>query len=284
MRVTSVELHPDGSSDVCVLSFRDPRGINPYNIKSMSGLDASDGITSMFYGASANSVAKFFNLSLQSREVVLRVSLNPRQSDGVWGSYSDLRDDLYRMIASSRTGLLDIQFKNGTTVVAVITAFVTKVEANHFEASPEIQMTLNATDPWLKARDITNLSIVGLDPADTLIEDLISTAPHGFSFTATVLSDQDGLTITDPDDGSWSFALLGPVDGFVAGDVLHFSSNPNDKKLYVNRAGVTIYLADRITPGSIWPIIFPRANRFSFDNPASWEWTTISYYQTYWGV
>ncbi len=42
MRVTSVELHPANSSDICVLSFRDPTHANPYNVKEIIGLDADE--------------------------------------------------------------------------------------------------------------------------------------------------------------------------------------------------------------------------------------------------
>lgn len=281
MRVTSVELHPAGSTEVCVLSFRDPRGLNPYNVKGMSGLDASDGIAPKFYGVSANSVAKFFNLSLQKREVGLSISLSPNRT--VDETYSDLRDDLYRMIASSRTGLIQIQFKNETGVVAAISGFVTKLEAPHFEKTPEVEFAIQAVDPWLKAPAPVNVDVVGLNLADVNIQDLLSTAPHGFDFQMTFLANLASINISDPTDGSWSFVVT-PVGGFLTGDVLHFSSDPSNKLLYIVRGAATIYLADVIAPGSIWPILFPRDNHFGAVSPGSMHIDAISYYPTYWGV
>ncbi len=100
---SSVELHPANSSDVCVLSFRDPTHANPYNVKEIIGLDA-DEIVPRFYGGSGNS--KFYNLLLEKREIVIRVELNPKF--GEFETFSDLRDKLYRLIASSRTGIIQI--------------------------------------------------------------------------------------------------------------------------------------------------------------------------------
>ena len=54
MRVTNVELQADGSDYVKLLSFRDPRRLNSYNIVSIDGLDA-DAIVPRFYGVSRNS-------------------------------------------------------------------------------------------------------------------------------------------------------------------------------------------------------------------------------------
>src|SRR5690349_10437174 len=119
MKLTSIEIHPENSSDVAILSFRDPNTINPYNVKGITGLDA-DEIVPRSYGGSGS--FKFYNLSLLNREIVFKVGLNPRFSDHK--SYSDLRDNLYRMISSSRTGKIQIQFKRGTDVIAVISGFV----------------------------------------------------------------------------------------------------------------------------------------------------------------
>lgn len=281
MRTTSIELHPDGSDQVCVLSFRDPRGLNPYSVEGTSGLDASDGIAPKFYGVSANSVAKFFNLSLHKRTVGLQIGLNPEFSAGK--TYSDLRDDLYRMIAASRTGLVQIQFKNETGVVAAISGFVTKLEAPHFDKHPRVEFEIEAVDPWLKALVAVDIPVAGLDPADTLIQDQLSTAPHGFQFVMNIAAPNASLVFSDPGDTSWSFGVT-PVGGFLAGDVLHFSSDPNDKELFLVRGGVTIYLADVIAPGSIWPIVFPLDNHLAVTHPTDVSWASISYFPTYWGV
>lgn len=281
MKLTSVELHPSGSDEVCVLSFRDPTRANPYSVKSMSGLDTSDGIVPQFYGKSGSSSAAFYNLSMQKRNVGISILLNPQFTLGK--SYSDLRDDLYRMIGSSRTGQIQVQFKNGVDVIAAISGFVTKAEANLFDKTPSVNLTLSAVDPMLTALDPVAVAVAGLNLANFTISDAISTAPHGFSFDANIVAPFASLVVTDPNDASWSFGIT-PVGGFLTGDHLVFSSDPATKKLYVVRGGVDVYLADVINTGSMWPIMFPGDNHFSFTNPADLALTDFSYYPTYWGV
>lgn len=279
MRVTSVELHPARSTTVVVLSYRDPTRGNPYNVKEIDGLDA-DGIVAKFYGVSANSNEQFYNLSQDKRDIIVRIGLKPVFANQ---SYSDLRDALYKMIASSRTGLIQLQFKNETGVVAVISGWVQKFEAPQFAKEPVVNITIKTDDPMLKAPDPVNVNVAGLDPADTLISDLVSTAPHGLDFQMTFSAATATLAITDPLDPSWSFGVT-PAGGFLAGDVLHFSSDPKNKALYIVRGIATIYLADVLTPGSIWPVIFPGDNHLAFATPANMHWTAISYYPTFWGV
>lgn len=280
MRVTRVELHPANSSNVAVLSFRDPQRLNPYNVRAIIGLDA-DNIVPKYYGVSGNSAASFHHLSLQDRELVMRIQLNPRAQQDE--SYSSLRDDLYKLIASSRTGLIQIRFLDGEDVVAAISGFVRKFEAPHFERTPEVQLTIDPTDPMLRALDPVNVDISGLDPLLTTIVDNVSTAPHGFEFGMSFLGFVATFSITNPFDSSWSFDVS-PVGGFGAGDVLHFSSDPKDKKLHIERGPIEIPLADVIAPGSVWPILFPEDNPFSCENAELMQWAYIRHYPTYWGV
>lgn len=280
MKITSVELHPAGSDFVAVLSFRDPTRQNPYNVKNIAGLDA-DAIVPRYYGKATNSNQNFYNLTPLKREPIMRVELNPQFGEGK--SYSDLRDDLYKLIASSRTGVVDIQFKNGAVLVAAISGLVTKLEATHFEKNPEVQISFSVEDSMLKAPAPVNVVVAGLDLADVNIVDPLSTAPHGFDFTLTFLAGLASINISDPTDASWSFVVT-PAGGFLINDVLHFSSEPKDKKLYITRGAATIYLADKLAQGSVWPILFPGDNHFGAVAPASLRIDAISYYPTYWGV
>jgi hypothetical protein len=278
MKITSVELHPAGSSAVCELSFRDPQALKPYNVRTIVGLDAQDIIPR--YYAGSGSLA-FYNFVLEKRDVVFRISLNPNASLGQ--SFSSLRDDIYKLISSSRTGSVEIRFLNGTTVIATVSGFVQKLEAALFEKQPEVQLTVSCSDPMLRAPDPTIVDVSGLDPSDTTISDILSTAPHGLQFEMEFLADLASFTMEDPNDASWSFVVT-PSGGFLTGYILHFSSETNDKFLYVVRGVDTIYLADAIDTGSVWPIIFPGDNHLSVADPTSLQWNAISYHPTYWGV
>lgn len=280
MKVTSVEIRPANSSNVTVLSFRDPTRQNPYNVKAILGLDA-DNIVPKFYGVSGTSATAFYNLSVEDREIVMAIALNPDFSAGK--SYSDLRDDLYRTIQSSRTGQVQLRFLNEAVVVAAMSGFVTKVEAPQFEQNQEVRITLDTGKELLQALNPVIVDVTGLDPVLTTIVDDISTAPHAFDFEMAFSGFVATFSITNPFDPDWSFEVS-PVGGFGNGDVLHFSSNQKDKKLYIQRGPTVIQLADVIAPGSIWPIMFPGDNPFACENDTMLDWVSISYYPTYWGV
>lgn len=279
MKITSVEFHPAGSSEIAVLSFRDPRRLGRFNVKGIVGLDA-DEIIPRYYGVSGASNKKYYTLSLEKREPVFQIELNP--SFGTNETYSDLRDILYKMIASSRTGLIDIWFKNGSTVVATLSGFVSKFENSLFEKNPGISITISCSEPMLKAPTRDVIDPLTLNPESSNIIDTKSTAPHGFIFEIGFVTDLAGLLVAPPDT-EWSFGV-NPVGGFLAGDILHFSSELNNKYLFVRRSGSDIYLADVIASGSMWPILFPGDNIFEFSNPESLAWEAVSFYPTYWGV
>lgn len=277
MKITSVELHPEGSSAVCVLSLRDPTRSNPYNVKGITGLDA-DEIIPRFYGVPG--ATAFYNMILAKRTVTARIELNPRYN--LNETPASLRDELYKLIGASRKGLVHLEFKNVDEVVAKLSGFITKSEASLFTKIPEVQFTINCPEPMLKAPNPVSLSVVGLDPTNTTIEDELSTAPHGFTFAIGVTVGIDALVIGDPDD-DWSFEVV-PAGGFLTGDVIYFSSEFNNKYLYMIRAGNIVHLADVLLAGSVWPIMFPGQTNLSCLDGPSLDWLDISYYPTYWGV
>lgn len=278
MKITSVELHPANSSEIAVLSFRDPKRINPYNVKTIVGLDA-DQIVTRFYKGSGNS-GRFYNLTLEKRNIIVRIELNPSFATG---SYSDLRDALYKMISSSRTGSIEIKFKNGTNVLAVISGFISKFEAPNFTKTPEVQITVNCSNTMLQAPLPVYLDTAAIIPTAINFRDDISTAPHGFAMQIGVLEPATTFTISDPNDPNWSFQAT-PVNGFFTDDILAFSSELNNKYFYIIRGVTPIYLADVITPESVWPIQFPGDNLFTIAEMSKMTFLSVSYYPTYWGV
>ncbi len=74
MRVTSIDIYAVNSSNVCSLSFRDPTSQNPYQVSGIGGLDAEE-IVSSYYGASGGSDDKYYRLSLQKRDIVVKIAL-----------------------------------------------------------------------------------------------------------------------------------------------------------------------------------------------------------------
>lgn len=280
MNITSIEFHPEGSSQVVVLSFRDPRRLNPYNVKALDGLDV-DEIRPKFYSGSGSPTKKFQNLSPGERKVVARIELNPTFSEEQ--TYSDLRDDLYRMISSSRTGVVLIKFKNGNTVVAQLPGTISKFEAPIMTKTPEVQITFDCGDVMLQAPTRTEIDVDSLDLSNFTLPDPLSTAHHGFALSINILDPMPSFSMFDPSDPLWSFDVS-PVGGFEDNDILAISSELNNKYLLIIRGLTAIYLADVLLPGSVWPIMFPGDNTFGFYNPSSLALLEASYFPTYWGV
>lgn len=284
MKVTSVDIYVPNSDNVINLSYRDPRGQNPYIAKSILGLDADD-ITAKFYGASSMSNDRYYELSLVKRDVIVQIALNPNFVLGK--TYSDLRDDLYKLIASSRTGAIQLRFKNGNTIVAVISGFVTRFEAPQFTKSPEVQLTINCSDPMLKAADEINVDVSGLTGMSINIIDDKSTAPHGFRFGILFAGEVVDFSIQDEAIPNWAFEINlsgSPLEKFKVGDELHFSSEYNNRYLYLIRGLNIIHLVDRVIPTSVWPILFPGENHFMCSDILITGWDYITYFPTYWGV
>lgn len=276
MRVTSIIMQNSNADEVMTLAFRDPTSPNPYICKAIVGLDA-DEITPSYYGESLVSKESYFNLSLKPRNVVLRLALNPDFAELM--SYSGLRDAVYRAISSSRTGSIKLIFVDDEEEVAYVTGFVVKLEAPQSTSVAEIQLTLKVDDPLLKCMEEISEPVDFSDHSHPFVEDHMSTAPHGFTARFKFTSNSSAFIIQDSDTPEWKFHLL---YSFLADDELLFSSKKNDRYVIRKRSGVELHIADKIQPGSIWPIIFPGHNSFVNTDVGTWE--EIMNCHTYWGV
>ena len=278
MKITSIDICPVNSADAINLSFRDPRAVSPYNVRDITGLDAGD-ITSQYAGSIGS--PDYYSLSLVKRDIVMKVTLNP--SFGKNQTFSDLRDALYRKIYSSRSGVLQLLFKNGNTPTAFLSGYFSKVETSNFDRQPEVTLTFSCNNPMLRAIDPLSVDITNLNIVNTELFDDISTAPHGITFSVLVAADAGipSISIDNLNDGSGF--TVSPIGGFTTNDLIHFSSD-YDRYIYMVRGGVSYQLADAVVPGSQWPMMFPGLNGFEFGPAANLTWRDLSYYPTYWGV
>lgn len=277
MRVTSIGLWV-GEEEVANFSYDDPMSLQPYMARAILGLDA-DELKPGFYGFGAGSGQKFYNVERPKPTVVMRIVLNP--SSELRMTFSQLRDNLYRVIAANRSAEVMIKFFAGATQVAEIPAGITKFEVPHNSQTPELQITAECRDTLLRAPnpvDLENNDLSGTNPI--AITDGLSTAPHGFEFYASITSPISQFRIHDPDN-EWGFEIQ---YDFLTGDDLFFSSVGTDKEVWVERSGVRTYLADKIEPASLWPVLFHGVNEFVIDELASVNIDLISFKAAYWGV
>lgn len=279
MKLTSISIGPSGfSEDIpnsgIALSFRDPKTILPYNVISIDGLDAG-ALHPRYYGSATGQ--KFYTLEQDPRELVFKIGLNPDFSNNE--TYSKLRDAVYKIITKSKSGRVDIHFKNETHFVAILTGFVTKISTDPSNKDQQILVTINCEDPVLRSPISIPINYDLFDFNDFLIHDNISTAPHGISFRLKIDDPLVDLIIGDPTDASWNLRVI-PIGGFHAGEVLYFSSEFGRKQIRTRARN----LMSRVTGKSIWPVVFPGENHFSFNHPASLSLQKLSHYRAYWGV
>jgi hypothetical protein len=282
MRITNIGLYSN-NFQVANFNFRDPETINPYVIQGIFGLDA-DEIVPKFYGFSTTSKIRQYDMTLPKREITIRIALIPQPGTGK--TYSDLRDDLYRAISSSRSGLIELKFNNRSATIATTTGFITKFEAALSTKQPEVQITIKCVDAMLKGPSAVEVDTVLIGNSFTIVDN-ISTAPHGMTMQLAFTADTTDIVIKDVTTPEWSFTIT-PGDvaggtGFKSGDVLTLSSESNAKELYITRSSVDYYLVDKILSGSTWPCIFPGANNFEIVT-GTFTWNFIKYWQTFWGI
>jgi hypothetical protein len=283
MKLTSIGMVSSNGTEVATFSFRDPGSLNPYIARAILGLDAEE-IVPRFYGMSFSQGKKYYSLSLPPRDIVLQILLNPNFT--MEKSHSELRDELYRAISSSRTGIVTLKFYNEDVEVAQVSGFVTKFANQLFEQQPQVDITLNCEDPMLRSPVAIDIPAAVEAPGNAPpITDDLSTAPHGFAFRLHFTADTTQFYIQDT-AAEWRFTVVPGVingqTGFKSGDELVFSSDHTGRVLTHIRGPVQTPIVDKIQPGSVWPILFHGLNQF--ENTPEVSWFYIRHYPAYWGV
>lgn len=281
MRLTSVTLHSSPDQEDIELSVREGSFAERYVVRQILGIDAEE-LIPKFYGTGIVSGKKFHDRVMKPREIVLLIALNPAYT--INETVSKIRDRLYRLISTNRTGLLELHFKSGPSIVGTIQGMITKFEVGHFAQLPQVQITITCPDPTFRSAHP-----IDYDPADIpttnpiMLPDSASTAHHGFSFKVEFTAATASFTIQDaPSSPDW-FWRVTPIGGFDIGDELWFSSEYGAKLVFLNSTS-DAHLMNQVDPASIWPTIFPGENEFYFLDIANFDWLELTYFSAYWGV
>lgn len=287
MKVTSVEIHPENSSSVAVLNFKDVGGQSPFTVRNIDGLDADQIMSRAYLGSDLIQN----DLAMLNRHIGVLIDLNPDFDERV--SYSDLRDALYKLIWSGRTGLITLLFKDGPTTVATISGKVEKFEAIQFSKKQSVKISIFCDQPMLRGAARTNVYVNDLLSRHFTVIDSESNAPHGFQMKITMKRPVASLLIGSPHTGlPYGVSLLmkpTAVGGFQTGDLVFLSSEFGDKYLYITRGGEDLPIVDSIQFNSSWPLIFPGSNDFFIKDQDHMSYDVaeiniLSYFPTYWGV
>jgi len=282
MRVTSVDLVMDEIKPINI-GLRQPPDTDKYLAKSFFGLDAQE-IIPKFYGKGLSTGRKFYDFASSKREIVMRIVLNPNYV--LNERASDLRDDLYRSISANRNGEVKVVLRNGATSIAQIFGMITKFEVAHFSKVQELQLTILCRDDAI-FRSITDVELDAGDLGSAIpyeITDGLSTCPHGMFMEFEVHSTVDTIYIQDKEtDPDWKFELVFPLD-FLDNDIIQISSNHNDKYVKLIRGGSELAIANSVSAGSLWPMMFPRTNTYYTNPIGEITLNEFSYKPAYWGI
>lgn len=265
---------------ICDLSVDIAAGDNGYILKVADGL-GPPAFQAVVEGFDSTGIPVMIS-DPQTRDVAFRIGLNPQLGQ----SYSELRDDLYKLI--SRT--VFVKLMNGSKIVAQATGFIREFDSVHFSNLPEIQVIIECQDGAFSAPASIAIPIATLGTLTPVINYEEGTAPAGMDLQFTVTTNHSGFSITEYS----KFWAVGGADvhnaftitfAFLTGDVVNLSTHPKKRRLTVTRAGVTTDLAGYLNAGAIWPKLYTGVNAFTWTFASSWmTWNVASYTPRFWGV
>ena len=258
-----------------------------YIVEDGTGFDADD-IFASAYGGYENDL--FVNLTPKNRVLELKIRLNPQLS--LDETPSSLRDELYKLILATRTGLTEVRLMNNGVAQAYILGRIKKFDASIFDPSPTVTLVIECDYPFFKSSEDIVLSDfeTSFDIEEAIIEDPVSTAPHGFEMIIQFISDLSGTFIIQGKYGTTEAPFKIDYD-FLEDDLLYMSSENEQKVLYVYRHPNSIQLMDKLLIGQVWPLIFPGTNRLGFTEsdgtPVGTDFIAMYYLKHryhFWGV
>lgn len=278
---------------------------NPYILKKATGLDPEELIRTY------NDGPAFFRIQPKERVIMLQVKLNPNYTERI--SIGNLRDYLYKLISSNTKAYtwnsdtkLQLRIMNGALYVGSLFGVISKLEADIFSNSPDVKIEITCDDPFIRSVNPIDLSdSIQTNSTNThtyfngitynvessfSCEDLVSTAPHGFSFEAECIS-MPPSSDTEPkkfivwDSRDPMHYIFSTTHDFYVGDTVHFSSEEDNRYLYVREyyaGGNKVDLLNRIYWGSIWPFLYPGNNFIEVSE--GFNITAVRHRESFWGV
>lgn len=277
MRISRIEVHSNGRHQV-TLNISELRHKTPYVVKAISGLDVTE-VASRFYGFShlvgedGRRVA-YHAPVLPPREIAMRVGFRPNYEN--YGARSKLRDELYRLLGSTRNNEVELRFFNEAEAVMNIKGKITRNEASLFTEESEMIVTVLCNDPMFRSM----AEFLYEDPHTTVkanvraikLFDKESTAQHGCLIELTMAAACNELIIDTVQtdnvsrfhlDVSSGFLLNNqPFTTFAVGDILTVDTRDALPILTLSRGALKANLMDKVVHRSVWPLIHYGENVF----------------------
>ena len=283
MKLTTVAFSTSDMAQQVIFGVQDLDPDTRYRVRAIIGIDAEE-VIPKFIGRGLVSGKKFYDFTMKPRDLVFRVSLNPKYA--VNEDVEEIRNVIYRLISANMSGELTIIFKSDPMVLYYLKGLITKMEVAHFDKTPELQITLRCEEPMFKSVNPLVATPEELTSANPIVvTDDLSTAPHGFNFRVKFTATTSTFIIQDdPTDPDWTFEVT-PATSFQVDDELYISSEYGVKRVFWDKdVGTDIDLMDKVVIGSLWPKIFPGVNTLYFMQIANFDWVDFRFYASYWGI
>lgn len=209
----------------------------------------------------------------QSREVVLRVGLNPNFSVGQ--TAADLRTELYGLLTPGYLDNVTIRIMNEATVLATTVGYVKKLEIVPFNAEPEVQITIACIELYFQA---PSLLYVSPTVKSAPVIDNVGTAPAGFYMKIVFTSNVTNWTLSHV-----SGAKMQLTYSFLTNDELVIDTRPGYRGVWLKRGLATTNIIYALSADSIWFMLHGGENTFATSSSA-FNWGDVYYRPQYWGV
>lgn len=209
----------------------------------------------------------------QSREIVLRVGLNP--DFGIGQTAADLRTELYGLLTPGYLDNVTVRIMDVTTVLATTVGYIKKLEIVPFNAEPEVQITIACVEQYLQA---PSFLYVAPDSKSAPVIDNTGTAPAGFRMEITFTSNVTNWTLSHA-----SGAKMELTYSFLSGDILTIDTRPGYRGIWLKRGLSTTNIIYALSADSIWFMLHGGENTFATSSSA-FNWGDVYYRPQYWGV
>jgi hypothetical protein len=245
---------------------------NPYICKNVDGLGPTEvdvSISNTLYQGGIRQGRR-----PQLRQIIARVGLNPDWSTGE--TASDLRDSLYGLLSNDNGDLAEVHLMDGANVAAKTSGDVSKVEIVPFSKTPEVQLTIDCTQPYLEAEDPITTST--LDKVNTVVDN-VGSHPTGFYVEVTLTSNLSSWAFRN-DDLSKEMLI---TYSLLSGDKILFDTNPGSRSIKINRSSTITDMLPYLSNTSEWLMMHKGVNTFH-PSSSAFNWNAFTYTPKYRGI
>lgn len=302
----------DGTGSPFTLPVVGPVINAPFYLKELTGLDTPN-VIRKFKGFGLETNNKLYDFSMEKRVITMRIGINPAPYFELIGSNpnplpgaslaSVLKSNIYGLVShsSAETDISLCFVFEDQDPTWCIDGYITKLESDLFSKGTEVILEFTCDDPFFRSYSYIEPIINPGTYRYLTITDENSSVPHGMKFSVEFYGPSQFFEIKDVGNdytqlkpSNWAFKIVpGVIDGILGFqnlDVLHVSSEENDRYAYLVREGETIHLLDKIAPGSIWPVVNPGMNQYETNlsgSVSTWlnyfQYLEVKYKTAYWG-